>query len=300
MTDFKGKKTAVALGNFDGLHRGHIAVINEAVIQNNNGLLPCIVTFNEHPQQVLNSNAPKKILSDSTANKICSERGLKTVKLNFSQIKDMLPDEFFDEIIIKKFNAGFVSCGFNYRFGKDGKGNAQTLGELCAKNNIDFFAAKPVEYEGERISSTRIRKAIEIGEIEKANQMLGFFFAYDFEVVSGDKIGAKVLGFPTINQYFPENHIVPKNGVYASAAIIDGKTYPAMTNIGTRPTVGGTARRSETCISGFSGNLYGTNTQVMLIKYLREEKKFTSIDLLKEQLQKDCENAKDIFKKEVF
>ncbi len=300
MTDFKGKKTAVALGNFDGLHKGHIAVIKEAVIQKNNGLLPCIVTFKEHPQYLLKGCAPKKILSDTITAEMCKTVGLEIVKLDFSEVKDMQPEDFFCEIIIKKLNAAFVCCGFNYRFGKDGKGNADVLQKLCRKNNIAFCKAKPVEHNGDSISSTRIRKAIKNGEIKAANEMLGFFFSYNFKVVEGDKIGAKVLGFPTINQYFPDNHIVPKNGVYASAATVDGKMYPAMTNIGTRPTVGGTSRRSETCIIGFSGDLYGTNTKVMLIDFLREEKKFTNIDSLKEQIQKDCEKAKEIFKNEVF
>ena len=299
MTEFKGKKTAVALGNFDGIHKGHLAVINKAVIQKDNGLLPCIVTFDEHPQKMLRGESPKKLMSESLYEKEAEKIGCKTIKLSFESVRNMTPEEFFLEILVKKLNAGFVSCGFNYRFGKCGKGNAETLLELCNKNGIGFSCSDGVCYEDENISSTRIRKAVESGDIENANKMLGRYFSYDFEVVTGDRIGAKVLGFPTINQIFPDDHIVPKSGVYASVTEVDGIIYPSMTNIGKRPTVGGEQLRSETCIIGFSGDLYGTNTPVGLISYIRDEEKFPSLEALSAQLKKDSEKAEKIFN-EVF
>lgn len=299
MTEFEGKKTAVALGNFDGLHKGHLAVINKAVIQKDNGLLPCIVTFDEHPQKMLRGESPKKLMTESLYEKEAEKIGCKTIRLSFESVRNMTPEEFFSEILVKKLNAGFISCGFNYRFGKGGKGNSETLGSLCEKNGIGFSCADGVCYEDENISSTRIRKAVECGDIENANNMLGRYFSYNFEVVKGDRIGAKVLGFPTINQIFPENHIVPKSGVYASTAQVDGKIYPSMTNIGKRPTVGGEQLRSETSIIGFSGDLYGANTPVSLIAYIRDEEKFPSLEALSAQLKKDSEKAEKIFN-EVF
>lgn len=299
MTEFEDKKTAVALGNFDGLHKGHLAVINEAVMKKHNGLLPCVVTFDEHPQKILSGSAPKRLMSKNLCEKETEKFGCRTVRLSFEKVKNMSPEEFFSEILIKKLNAGFVACGFNYRFGKKGAGNAEILKELCEKYGIGFVCVQGVDFEGESISSTRIRNAIENGEIENANQMLGRHFSYDFEVVTGDRIGGKILGFPTINQVFPEEHIVPKSGVYASAAEIDGRLYPAMTNIGKRPTVGGEQLRSETCILGFSGDLYGTNTPVKLISYIRDEKKFPSLEALSAQLKSDSEKAEKIFN-EVF
>lgn len=295
MTEFEGKKTAVALGNFDGLHKGHLAVISEAVIERDNGLLPCIVTFEDHPQKTLRGNAPKRLMSKNLYEKETEKLGCKTVRISFEMVRNMSPEEFFSEILIKKLHADFVVCGFNYRFGKNGAGNAEILGRLCKEHGISFSCVQGVEFENESISSTRIRKTVENGEIEKVNAMLGRFFSYDFEVVTGDRIGAKVLGFPTINQIFPEDHIVPKNGVYASASEIDGKLYPSMTNIGKRPTVGGEQLRSETCILGFSGDLYGTNTIVKLISYIRDEIKFPSLEALSEQLKRDSEKAEKIF-----
>lgn len=299
MTDFKGRKTAVALGNFDGLHKGHIAVINEAVTEKSNGLLPCILTFDSHPQKTLKGSAPKKIMTRSLCEKATAELGCKTVRLSFEEVRNMTPEEFFTEILVKKLNVGFVSCGFNYRFGKNGEGNAEILEDLCKKHNVGFVCVNGVDSDGESISSTRIRKAVENGEIEKANDMLGRCFSYDFEVVHGDRIGKKLLGFPTINQLFPEWHVIPKIGVYASMAEVDGRLYPAMTNIGKRPTVNGEQLRSETCIIGFSGNLYGTNTKVSLISLIRDEKKFPSLEALSAQLKIDSEKAEKIYN-EVF
>ena len=299
MTDLKGKKTAVALGNFDGLHKGHLAVINEAVMEKHNGLLPCILTFDSHPQKILKGSAPKKIMTRSLCEKETEKLGCDTVRLSFEEVRNMTPEEFFNEILIEKLNIGFVSCGFNYRFGKNGEGTSETLCKLCKNAGISFKCVGEVLFNGEAVSSTRIRHAIENGEIEKANKMLGRYFSYDFEVVHGDRIGKKLLGFPTINQLFPEWHVVPKNGVYASATEVDGRLYPSMTNIGKRPTVNGEQLRSETCIIGFSGDLYGTHPEVKLIKLIREEKKFPSLEALSAQLQKDSQEAEKIYN-EVF
>ena len=295
MTDLKGVKTAVALGNFDGLHKGHLAVINKAVMQKHNGLLPCILTFDSHPLQHLTGSAPKRIMTKNLCEKESSKLGCITIRLPFEEVRNMSPEEFFDEIIIKKLDAGFVSCGFNYHFGNKGIGTAETLEALCKKAGIGFSRADEVEYDGDVISSTRIRQAIENGNIESANNMLGRFFAYNTEVVHGDGIGKKVIGFPTINQSFPDYHVVPKNGVYASATEVDGIIYPSMTNIGKRPTVSGEELRSETCIIGFSGDLYGTHPEVRLISLIREEKKFPSLEALSDQLKKDSQTAEKIY-----
>lgn len=299
MIDLNGRKTAVALGNFDGLHKGHIAVINEAVTEKSNGLLPCILTFDSHPQKTLRGSAPKKIMTRSLCEKTAKELGCETVRISFEDVRNMSPEEFFNKILIKKLNVCFVSCGFNYRFGKNGVGNADTLRSLCKNAGIGFSCVGEVLYNDEPISSTRIRYAIENGDIENANNMLGRHFAYNTEVVHGDRIGKKLLGFPTINQLFPEWHVVPKNGVYASATEVDGRLYPSMTNIGKRPTVKGDELRSETCIIGFSGDLYGSHPEVKLIKLIRTEKKFPSLEALSEQLKKDSLTAEKIYN-EVF
>lgn len=297
MTDFTETKTAVALGTFDGLHKGHMAVINKAVAQKSNGLLPVILLFSEHPLKVLTGKAPKELFDGRIKEREIKKTGCIPYTVSFEDIRNMSPEDFVNEILMKKLNAGFISCGFNFRFAKNGNGNTKILSELCKEHKIDLEIAQEVDFGTECISSTRIRNAIENGDTETANKMLGRRFSYDFEVVGGDHRG-RVLGFPTINQYFTENFVVPKYGVYASASFVDGKWYPSMTNIGIRPTIGNSNPRSETCILGFSGNLYGTNTEVALISYLRPEIKFSSLDELSEQMKKDSAAAIRIFNTE--
>ena len=297
MIDFKDKKTSVALGSFDGLHSGHMSVINKTVIGKDSGLLPVILLFDTHPVTALTGKTQKVLFYGDIKNRIIENTGCIPYTVDFNRIKDMSAEEFIKEILVNELNAKAVCCGFNYRFAKSSSGDINTLKEICKRYDITVTVADEVVFEGECVSSTRIRKAVENGEIKKANAMLGRRFSYDFEVVSGDHRG-RTLGFPTINQFFPVDFTVPKFGVYASAAFIDGKWYPSVTNIGIRPTIGNSMPRSETSILGFSGNLYGTNTEVALIEYLREEIKFPDLESLKDQIDKDSKMATEIFERE--
>lgn len=281
-------KRAVALGNFDGLHSGHTAVIEKAKAMAQNGLVPCVLLLDPLPCNVEGFTPHKALITDSEKEKLLGEMGVEVVKIDFLKIKDYEPVRFFEDIIIKELNAGAVSCGFNYRFGKNGSGDSTLLESLCKTSGVAFCVSEPVEAEGLPISSTRIRNALENGEIEKANAMLGRAFGYTLEVVHGDKIG-RLLDCPTINQLFPEELIVPKYGVYSSEAKIDGKWLRSVTNIGRRPSFENDEQRSETHIIGFNGDLYGQLVEVRLLSYKRGEKKFSSLDELKEQLSKDRE-----------
>lgn len=299
MIDFKDKKTAVALGTFDGLHKGHMSVINKAVIQKSNGLLPVILLFSKHPQTALTGKTQKSLFCGAVKDEIIKNTGCTPYTVDFDRIKNMSAEEFVKEILVTELNAKTVCCGFNYRFAKNSSGDIGTLKSICEEYGITVTVADEVDFEGSCISSTRIRSEIEKGNIRKANLMLGRHFCYDFEVVNGDHRG-RTLNFPTINQFFPADFAVPKFGVYASAAFVAGNWYPAVTNIGIRPTIGNSAPRSETSILGYSGNLYGANTKVALIEYLREEIKFPDLDALKEQIEKDSLKAAEIFKREKF
>ncbi len=281
-------KRAVALGNFDGLHTGHTAVIEKAVNMAQNGLQPCVLLLDPLPCNVEGFTAHKALITDSEKEKLLNDMGVEVVRIDFLKIKDYEPERFFEDIIINKLNAGAVSCGFNYRFGKDGKGDSALLEKLCKASDIAFCASEAVEYGGLPISSTRIRNALENGEIEQANAMLGRNFGYTLEVVHGDKIG-RLLDCPTINQLFPDELIVPKYGVYSSETKIDGKWLRSVTNIGRRPSFENDEQRSETHIIDFFGDLYGENIEVRLLSYKRGERKFSSLDELKEQLSKDKE-----------
>ncbi len=290
------RKTAVALGSFDGLHKGHMSVIACALSQREHGLVPLLLLFDSHPLAVLTGRAPAKILQKERRDSILSSLGAETATVSFEEIKDMDCKDFFEKIIIKKLNAGAVCCGINYRFGRENSGDCETLRALCKQFGIEMIISPTVDYDGEPVSSTRIRAAIENGDIPLANAMLGYEFGYKYTVVSGDKRG-RLMGAPTINQRFGKDFVVAKKGVYASVTQVGGKDYPSVTNIGLRPSFENEDLRSETCILGFSGDLYGEKIEVKLLEYIRPEMKFDSMELLGAQIKADAEKSKTIFLK---
>ncbi len=290
-----GKGSAVALGYFDGIHLGHRAVLHAALeAAKEKGLVPTVLLFDVHPKLLVEGAAPPAINMQEKKRQLLRDMGFTVADFDFSAAMNLTPNEFIEEILIGRLNARFVSCGYDFHYGKGGKGDAKSLHDELEKRKIDSLSLQPVVLDDEVISSTLIRSLIEGGEIEKANRMLGSAFSYDFPVCRGDGLG-KGFGFPTINQLFPENFIVPLFGVYASMVSLEGKDYAAVTNIGVRPTVGGKSLRSETCILGYSGDLYGKSVEVSLFAYLRGEVKFPSFDALKEQIGKDAEKAKMIY-----
>lgn len=292
----KTKGTAVALGYFDGIHLGHQAVLGKALEKaQEKGLTPVVMLFDIHPRKLLTGRVPPMLLSEERKRVLLKKMGFEVFNFDFRKAMNYSPEEFEEKILLGELNAKAVVCGYDYHYGKGGKGSAETLKKELTPKNIGVYSLSPVYLGDEAVSSTKIRHLINDGEIEKANAMLGDYFTYDFTVKKGDGIGHK-LGFPTINQFFPEDFIIPKYGVYASRVNIDGKYYSSVTNIGTRPTVSGENMRSETSIFGFEGDLYGKNIEVSLIKFIREEKKFASLDELKEAVTADIKKAKEIYK----
>ena len=291
------RKTAVALGSFDGLHRGHMSVIAcTADFERECGLSPHVLLFDSHPMLILRGSAPDKIMQEALRDEILSAAGYEACTIPFIYIKDMSCREFFEKIIIGKLNAGAVCCGWNYRFGKGGKGDCETLKALCEEYGVMLKIVPHVDFDGEPISSTRIRKAVENGNIPLANAMLGREFRYKSTVVSGHQRG-RLIGAPTINQHFDKNFVLPKKGVYASVTVVDSREYPSVTNIGLRPSFENEDFRSETCILGFSGDLYGQDIEVRLLEYLRDEIKFDSMEKLSAQIEKDAVKSEELFAK---
>lgn len=292
-------KLALALGTFDGLHRGHLNVLNEAKAFAFEGFVPAMLMFDAHPQSILKGISPPLLITREDKEDFAKQNGVLPVHISFEEIRNLEPEEFLRDILIKKYNVGAVICGENFLFGKDGGGNSKILCELCEKYGIIYKMAQSIEYKGEMISATRIREALSMGDIKSANEMLGRKFSYDFLVVEGNKIGKKIFGFPTINQHFPTGFINLKHGVYASQSTVDGKIYPSVTNFGCHPTIGGDKVLSETCILGFDGDLYYQKIKVELIEFIRTEKKFNSKDELKAQIDADTKSAIEIFNKMV-
>lgn len=283
-------KRAVALGYFDGLHIGHADVLGKALGASRDGLTPAVMLFDAPPSEVVSGITVPRLMTDFERDRILEAAGFELLRVSFGDIRDMSAEEFVKSVLVEKFNAAEVYCGFNYSFGKNGAGSSETLKELCANYGIDVLVSGEVQSNGEQISSSAIRGYIENGEIERANEMLGYSFGFTSPVFSGDHRG-RLLGAPTINQFLPEGLVTPKFGVYASVAEVDGKLFPGVTNIGKRPTFDGASMRSETFILGFSGDLYGRSVTVRLVSFIRGEMKFSSADALKEQIVRDERNA---------
>lgn len=286
----------VALGTFDGLHIGHKAVLFSDKKAYDKRI---VLLFTEHPQKLLTGKNPGELLTRAKKEKILKEWGYEPQHIDFGEISKETPEEFVDDILIKKYGATALCCGFNYRFGKNAEGDVALLKRLCGEREMSLTVCNEIDYDSLPVSSTRIRDAIRNGDVETANKMLGYHFSYDFEVVHGDARG-RILGSPTINQFFPEDFTVAEYGVYASYTVIDGKKYVSVTNIGVRPTVEGISeKRSETNIIGFNGDLYGQRVEVSLLKKIRNEMKFNSFDELSNQIASDREKAIEIAKKEL-
>lgn len=289
-------KTAVALGSFDGLHKGHMSVIACALSMKGCGLVPLALLFDSHPMLALTGNAPPEIMQSAERERLLSEIGVKFEYISFKEIMNLSCREFVEDILVKRLNAAAVCCGWNYRFGRGNSGGCRELGELCAEFGLELHISDHVDIGGEPVSSSRIRLAVELGNIPLANSMLGREFSYSAPVVSGYHRG-HLLGAPTINQRFEPDFVRPRKGVYASFTTVGGVRYPSVTNIGLRPSFENEDFRSETCIIGFSGDLYGQVIKVSLLEFIRDEQKFGSVEALSAQIALDAARAKEIFEK---
>lgn len=290
--DFKRvvqKSTYVALGSFDGIHKGHLALINKSIeLSKNNDSLSMIYTFKNHPRTFINKEEAPKLIS-TLSEKIKILEDLKVDLSSFvefdKKFMKLEPEEFIDNLI-KNYNVKGIVVGFNYRFGHKNKGDVRLLKELCNLKGIELCVIEPFTYKSEVVSSTRIRKALSEGKLEDANNMLGRYFSLSGEVVSGKKIG-RTIDFPTANLKTDEKRILPKIGVYYTNVGIDKKIYKGITSVGNNPTVNGKNITVETHILNFDEDIYGKNIKLYFISKIRNEKKFNSLEELKEQLIKD-------------
>ncbi len=277
-------KRSIALGSFDGLHRGHRAVIDRARSFAQRGCRPCVLLLEPSPAQVLGKASAKRLMSFEYKRENLEKLGLEVIVLDFCSVKDYSSQAFFEQILCERLNAGALTCGFNYHFGAGGSGSVNDLRELCRTGGVLLGEVEPQTVDGQTVSSTLVRRALEQGDVAQAERLLGHPYGYRFEVVHGDHIGAAVLNCPTINQLFPAEMLVPKYGVYASQTLLDGVWRRSVTNIGCRPSFESNEQRSETHIIGFDGDLYGQFIEVRLCRYKRGERKFNSLEELKRQL----------------
>jgi len=282
------EKYAIALGMFDGVHIGHKAVLEGAV---KSPYRSVAVTFSSIP-----GKAEGALMTPREREEKLRAIGVDEVLfLNFFEVKDLSPKAFL-ESLSEKYDIGKICCGFNYRFGKKAAGDTDFLRNWCNGTGIEFFEWPEVVSEGKTVSSTYIKALIAEGKTEKAAELLGEPFSFTAEVVKGDQRG-RTWGLPTINQLYPEGKARPKNGVYQTVVEIRGKRYDGVTNIGLRPTFITDYISSETFILDYSDDCYGETVKTELYTFLREEKKFSSVDELIAAIKQNAEQVKMSSKK---
>lgn len=281
--------SAVALGSFDGVHRGHTALLRQCIkAAHLRGIKSCVYTFLNHPG-TLTGHPAKLITSPSIKASLFETLGIDCVYFDrfTPELAAFSPEHFVSEILEKKLRAAVCVCGFHYHFGLQAAGDAQLLKALCKERGIEVIIVPPVTEKGEVISSSAIRVLIEQGAVDRAAVLLGRSFTLLAPVVEGKKLGRK-LGFPTINQRFAPESIIPKHGVYESRLLIDGVNRRGVTNVGQRPTVSGKGINAETYILDYSGDLYGKMIEITFCRMLRPERKFASLEELKAQIAHDA------------
>lgn len=288
------EKRVFALGFFDGVHLGHQALLTACRhLAQRTGCKAGAVTFTAHPDALVSGKAPALLNTRHDRDRLLLGYGIQNIlELPFDREMMTTPWESFLEQLVEMGAGGFV-CGDDFRFGAGGLGTAQTLAEFCKKRSIPYAIVPQQELDGVRVSSTHIRTLLEMGEMEQAVRFLGHPHALSGIVVKGRGLG-RTIGIPTANLEIPEGVICPKKGVYAGFAVVDGKKYPAVTNIGSRPTVGGHQVRAESWLLDFDGDLYGKTIVLGFLKFLREERKFDSLEELKAQVLLDAQQVREL------
>ena len=288
----------LAIGVFDGVHRGHQAVIStsadHAPVANGT---PVVVTFDPHPEKVLRPEKAPHLLS-ATKHKIALIRALGVEHLLIitfdKQFAATEPEDFVAQLVNHSKPLREICVGHEWSFGKNRRGNLDLLKGLGAKSSFDVVGIPPVKIDGAVVSSTAIRQAVEKGDLAKAAEMLGREYTILGTVTHGDNLGKKI-GFPTAN-LSAHSEQFPPNGVYAAKAWVDGELYRGVINLGVRPTVsGGKAERVlEIYLFDFDRDIYGHDVEVHFLKFLRLEKKFENLDALVQQIRQDVQQAREV------
>ncbi len=284
------RPTAVALGVFDGVHIGHRAVLREAV--NSGDLEPWVFTFAEESIPKAKKGAVR-LEPPCIKFNIMKKCGIAHVYApDFSEVQSLSGEEFVRRVLVEHLRCRKVVCGTDFRFGERAACNADDMKRLCEEYGMECAVIEKLYDGGEAISSTRIRAAAAEGDMETVRRLCGYPFCIENTVVAGEHLGRE-YGLPTINQGFGGGYVIPKYGVYVSAAYVDGKFYPAVTNVGVKPTVSEeNAPGAETNLIGFAGNLYGKKVFVFLLYFVRPEMKFESREALFARIAFDRDNAK--------
>ncbi len=286
------KETVVTIGNFDGLHKGHLKLIQKTKkIAEKYNLKSLVCSFN------CNTKGAQTIFSGSEL-----KESLSLLKIDYfanldflKEIKHLNCDEFANHFLKQRFHAKYVIIGENFRFGKNQSGDVSTLRELGKQYGFSVIEITMAKAKTNRLSSTLIRKWLSEGKITLANRVMFHPFSLTGTVKKGYSAGHSLLNVPTANFTMPKNSVPLPFGVYITTTIIDGEKFPSITNIGYAPTLPKKHPTAETFILDFSGDIYGRRMKISFLKYIRKERKFTSINTLKKQIEKDIAKCKAYF-----
>jgi len=286
---------AVAIGKFDGMHLGHRKLLEAVLEKKKQGLLACVLTFDPSPAVFfgfsdgyeLNTKEEKRALFEKLGVDVLVEFPMRV------ETAKMSPKDFVEDILVKRMHTKWMIAGTDVSFGDKGAGDAKLLEQLSTVYDYELVTIDKVQYEGEDISSTRIRKCLEKGQIDYVTRLLGAPYSISGTVIHGKALGRK-MGMPTVNILPAENKLMPPCGVYFSQVHMDGKVYPAISNIGYKPTVNKErVLGMETYLYDFDEDIYEKEISVSLLSYKRPEKQFATIDDLKRQMEEDIRAGKE-------
>lgn len=296
-TDFYLEKdTAVAIGKFDGVHLGHRRLLEEILGRKKNGLAACVFTFDPTPAVLFGLSDGKELTTREEKRRLFERLGID-ILIEFPLTKETAatePERFVTEILAKQMNTRFVAAGEDLSFGKNGAGDAVLLEKMAPQLGFCVQTIEKIEVNGIEVSSTYIRKLVEEGRMEEAEEMLGMPYTLVGCVEHGNHIG-HTLGFPTVNLLPPAGKLLPPNGVYYATVRYNGKVYKAISNVGTKPTVSAEKVMGvESYLYDFDQDIYGQEIEVALKSFRRPERRFGSLEELKSQLDLDIADGRNV------
>ncbi len=289
-TEFKmEQKSDVAIGKFDGVHRGHMELLSHIIQMKKKKMAAVVFTFHPSAAVFFGQSKEAELTTRYEKRQLFESMGVD-VLVEFPLNKETAatsPEEFVEKILARQMQAGYIAAGADVSFGYKGLGNKELLIRMAGQLDYQVEIINKVYEEAREISSTYVREEVEKGDMEKTARLLGRFYSFEGQVERGNRLGRK-LGMPTLNLYPEREKLLPPKGVYYSRVLFEGGTYPGITNIGLKPTVNSTSHISvETYLYDFDKDMYGRKIVTELLQFKRPEQKFESVEMLKTQMEKD-------------
>lgn len=286
--------TAVAIGKFDGLHRGHQKLLSIIQEQKAKGLQTVVFTFVPSPAAFFSKDVLQELTTVEEKRLIFEKAGIDyLIEYPFVQeTADMSPEDYIQKVLVEQIDAKCIVAGYDISYGKRGAGDCKLLEQLAPTYDYEVVIIDKVQYEGREVSSTYVREEVKRGNMRVVHDLLGIPYHIGGTIVHGKKLG-RTIGMPTVNLLPPKEKLLPPNGVYYSKIVIKGETHCGITNIGTKPTVSGEPVIGvETYIYDFEEVVYGEDAEVYLLEYKRPEMRFSGVDELKEKMQADIASGR--------